>query len=178
MNLSGKRLVLRPLGAAQLEQSRQWVNDPRIARSLLRVLPVSQPEQERWFQGICTDSSRLVWAVFEGPNHVGNCGLYHMDLLHRRAEAWFLLGLEESRGRGLGLEMAELLLEYAFDSLGLHKVYLHVGADNRTALKMYTAAGFEIEGTLVDEYFLAGHYHDVLRMRLLDNQWRQLHRTD
>lgn len=178
VNITGKRLELRPLMAENLELARQWVNDPPTARGLLRVLPVSQPEQEKWFQAICGDPTRMVWAVFQGGDHIGTCGLYHLDLLHRKAEAWFLIGRAEARRKGLGREMAELLLAYAFNGLGLHKVYLHVGQDNLPAIKLYQALGFEIEGTLVDEYFLAGHFCDVLRMRLFAWQWRQTHQQD
>ncbi len=171
MNLDGDKLALRPLRAEDLEQARAWVNDPELARGLLRVLPVTQAEQERWFADICQNPARMVWAVFEQDRHVGNCGLYHLDLLHRRAEAWFLLGEAQARGRGLGREMARLLLDYAFRSLGLHKVYLHVGVDNLPARRLYESLGFTTEGTLADEYFLAGGFCDVLRMRLLEGQW-------
>jgi RimJ/RimL family protein N-acetyltransferase len=172
MILAGPHLSLRPLEQGDLETSRAWVNDRETARGLLRVLPVSQLEQQAWYESISRDPTRMVWAVQAGPVHVGNCGLYHIDFLHRRAEAWFLIGDHSRRGQGLGREMASLLLEYAFRDLGLNKVYLHVGADNARARGLYEALGFVCEGVLRQEYFIAGDFRDVLRLSLLGKDWR------
>ena len=109
MVLVGKNLRLRPLEQGDLERSRAWVNDQETARGLLRVLPVSPLSQQAWYEQVSRDPARMVWAVEEQQAHVGNCGLYHIDLIHRRAEAWFLIGDSARRGRGLGQEMAGLL---------------------------------------------------------------------
>lgn len=176
MQLKGSKVILRPLDREDLERSRQWVTDSDTARGLLRTLPVTQPEQERWFERISTDSTRMVWAIQADGEHVGNTGLYYIDLLHRRAEAWFLIGSPERRGQGLGKEAAELLLQYAFQGLGLNKVYLHVGKDNIPAIRLYQGLGFVQEGELVQEYFIQGSYLDVLRMRILASEWHHRHK--
>ena len=173
MMLMGQRLTMRPLERADLNRSRVWVNDPANAAPLLRSLPVSELEQERWFEAICTDSRRMVWAALLESEHVGNAGLYHVDLLHRRAEAWFLLGDPQKRGKGLGKEMAGLIMGYGFNSLGLNKIYLHVGVDNQVALRLYQRLGFLREGELKQEYFINGAFRDVWRMAILSQDWRQ-----
>lgn len=172
MVLVGKNLHLRPLELSDLERSRAWVNDRETARGLLRVLPVSSLSQQAWYEQVSRDPTRMVWAVVEQQAHIGNCGLYHIDLIHRRAEAWFLIGDSSRRGRGLGQEMASLLLTYSFDGLGLNKVYLHVGAENLKAIRTYEIVGFVNEGTFRQEYFIAGQFRDVLRMALLADAWR------
>jgi RimJ/RimL family protein N-acetyltransferase len=173
MNLSGPRVVLAPLERRDLERSRAWVNDPGNAALLLRVLPVSEIDQERWFENLCTRPDRFVWSVTAEGRHIGNVGLYNLDLIHRRGEAWTLLGEPDSRGRGLGQEALSLLLDYGFDGLGLNKIYLHVARDNVLAQKMYTKLGFIIEGELAAEYFIRGQFCDVLRMRLLAPEWHK-----
>lgn len=172
MNLVGPNLRLRPLEPGDLERSRAWVNDQETAQGLLRILPVSPLSQQAWYEQISRDPARMVWAAEEKQAHIGNCGLYHIDLIHRRAEAWFLIGESSRRGRGLGREMADLVLTYAFGGLGLNKVYLQVGAENRKACQTYEAVGFVSEGTLRQEYFIAGRFRDVLRMALLADAWR------
>lgn len=173
MVLSDGKLRLRPLEAGDLERARGWVNDPETAQGLLRVLPVSQVEQQAWYEAICRDPGRMVWAVETGGEHIGNCGLYHLDLLHRRAEAWFLIGAPAFRGQGLGKAMTTLLAEYAFAGLGLNKLYLHVGADNLRAINLYRGLGFNDEGLFRDEYFIRGAFCDVLRLALFAADWRQ-----
>jgi diamine N-acetyltransferase len=154
-----------------LDRSRAWVNDPEIAPLLLRVLPVSEIEQERWFENICNLFDRYVWAVDNDGQHIGNVGLYHIDLVHRRAEAWTLLGDPSQRGKGLGQEAMKLLLDYGFGGLGLNKIYLHVDEENIIAQKMYKKLGFIEEGKLEEEYFIQGRFRTILRMRLFASEW-------
>ena len=170
MRLVGPRVILRPLELRDLEKSRTWVNDQETAALLLRVLPVSEREQERWFENICTQPDRYVWALEVDDNYIGNMGLYHVDLIHRRAEIWTLIGEKTWRGQGLGRESMALLLDYAFLGLGLNKVYLHVDQENVIAQNMYKKFGFVIEGTLVAEYFIDGNFRNILRMRLLASE--------
>jgi RimJ/RimL family protein N-acetyltransferase len=174
MKLTGPRVVLCPLERRDLERSRTWVNDPENAPLLLRVLPVSEIEQEHWFENLCTRPDRFVWSVTTDGQHIGNVGLYKIDLIHRRAEAWTLLGEPGWRGKGLGQESMTLLLDYGFGGLGLHKIYLHVDRENGIAQKMYRKLGFIPEGELVAEYFIMGRFHDILRMRLLASEWQTL----
>ncbi len=170
MRLVGPRVILRPLERRDLEKSRTWVNDQETAAFLLRVLPVSEIEQEVWFENICTKPDRYVWAVEVDDLYVGNMGLYHVDLIHRRAEIWTLIGEKTWRGKGLGRESMSLLLDYAFRGLGLNKIYLHVDEENLIAQNMYKKLGFIIEGTLIAEYFIEGKFRNVLRMRLLASE--------
>lgn len=170
MILEQEKICLRPLERGDLEASRRWVNLPDNARDLLRVLPVSQPEQEKWFEAICFDPARMVWALLHEDQHIGNLGLYHIDLLHRRAELWCLVGDESYRGHGLAKQACRLLLNYAFKGLGLNKIFLHVAAGNGPALELYKKLGFVEEGRLAQEYYIEGRYVDLLRMRLLHDE--------
>jgi len=171
MILIGKNLILRPLERKDLNRSRAWVNDMEIGRSLLRILPVTEIEQEKWFEDICIQSNKLVWAAENKNEHIGNVGLYNIDFLHRRAEAWCYIGDTSLRGRGLGKEAFSLLLHYGFNGMGLNKIYLHVASENQIAIAMYQSLGFVTEGDLAQEYFIQGSFRDVIRMRLLTSEW-------
>ncbi len=176
MNLIGKKLTLRPLERRDLELSRSWVNNSQIAALLLRVLPVTEIEQERWFESICTSPNRMVWAIEDNSQHIGNVGLYNLDFVHRRAEAWTLIGELTKRGQGFGREAMKLLVDYGFNDLGLNKIYLHVDSENTIAIRMYKSLGFVPEGELTAEYFIQGRFKDVIRMRLLAQEWRDRNR--
>jgi diamine N-acetyltransferase len=59
------------------------------------------------------------------------------------------------------------LLESAREQ-GMHRISLHVIADNRRAVHVYQKLGFKIEGTMKDSYFGEDRkYHDELMMGLL-----------
>ena len=50
------------------------------------------------------------------------------------------------------------ILQYAFEELGLHKVYLNVLEDNVRAQKLYEKCGFVYEGSAVDAVKINGMY--------------------
>jgi RimJ/RimL family protein N-acetyltransferase len=159
------------LGRQDLDRSRAWVNDMEIGTGLLRILPVTELEQEKWFVDICMQPDKLVWAIDSNNNHIGNLGLYKIDFLNRHAEAWCYIGDKSLRRRGLGKAAFSLLLYYGFNGLGLNKIYLHVACENHVAVAMYQSLGFVTEGILAQEYFIQGSFRDVFRMRLLTSEW-------
>lgn len=70
----------------------------------------------------------------------------------------------------------ELLVDYGFNGLGLNKIYLHVDSENTIAIRMYKSLDFVPEGELTAEYFIQGRFKDVIRMRLLAQEWRDRNR--
>lgn len=55
----------------------------------------------------------------------------------------------------------ENILNYAFDTLGLHRVYLNVLEQNERARHFYTKCGFVYEGTSRDAILLNGRYESL-----------------
>ena len=74
------------------------------------------------------------------------------------------------QGRGYALVATQKTLDYAFSVLTLHKVYLLVDQRNEKAIHIYKKAGFLEESVLVDESFVDGTYHSVLRMYKLSRR--------
>jgi diamine N-acetyltransferase len=72
------------------------------------------------------------------------------------------------QGKGLGPLALRALIERAFsEEMNLHKLWLIVRRDNRSAQAMYLRAGFEFEGMLRDEYCVQGKFFDMVRMAIL-----------
>ncbi len=68
---------------------------------------------------------------------------------------------------GLGTAMLTRLIQLAKEE-GLHRVGLHVIADNKGAIHLYHKLGFKIEGIMKDAYVGEdGKYHDELVMGLI-----------
>jgi putative acetyltransferase len=70
---------------------------------------------------------------------------------------------------GLGTAMLTFLLDLA-KKQGVHRIGLHVIADNAIAIHLYEKFGFKIEGVMKEAYFGAdGKYHDEIVMgKVLD----------
>lgn len=167
--MKGEKIQLVPLEEEDLSKSRSWVNDTFLGSRILRVLPVTQVEQEKWYQDIIQSSSKIVFAIktSDDAKHIGNTGLYHIDWVHRRAEFWILIGEQNFQGKGIGTEVVSLMKRYAFNNLNLNKLYLNVGADNQEAIELYKKLNFVQEGILKKHYYIEGKYLDIITMAIL-----------
>ncbi len=171
--IQGEKVRLVPLEAAHLDKSRLWVNDPEVRQGVLRILPVTSQDQLRWYENLCDDPSRMVFAiqVNSDDRHVGNTGFYQVDAIHKRAEFWMYIGEKQARGQGMGHEVLSLMLAYGFHGLNLNKVFLFVGVENQAAITLYEKAGFQTDGRLREHYFMEGRYMDVLAMSFLRQEY-------
>jgi len=171
--LIGKKIQLVHLEKEDLAKSQVWVNDPAIKMLMLRVLPVTRMEQEKWLEDIIQSPSKMVFAIklLDTGEHIGNTGFYQIDWLHRRAEFWIMIGERGLWGQGVGTEVVRLMLGFAFSHLNLHKVYLHVGSTNENAISLYQKLSFVTDGILREHYFLDGSYQDVLAMSILKKDY-------
>lgn len=167
--LIGKKIKLLPLEKEDLPRSRSWVNDACLNSRMLRVLPVTQVEQEKWYEDIVQDPSKIVFAIktLDGEEHIGNTGLYHIDWIHRRAEFWILIGQQDFWRQGIGSDVVSLVQRYAFNNLNLNKLYVNVGVDNQEAIALYKKLNFVQEGMLKEHYYIEGNYIDIITMAIL-----------
>lgn len=170
MLIQDDEIGLCPFEKDESEEYRIWVNQGEFARLLGRSLPVTQSEHEAWYQSIVNSSSSVVFAVKtqKGLAYLGNVWLHNIHWVNRNAELRILLGAKESQGKGYGTRACKLLLRFAFENLGLHKVYLYVSSVNPRAERAFEKAGFQTEARLKDEFFVDGQFVDVLRMAALN----------
>ncbi len=168
--LNGRKIILTPISRADLDSTRAWANDMEMSYEMLRALPVGEYDQEQWYERLCRDPSRMVFAVRtkeDDPVHIGNSGFYHIDYLHRRAEFWMLLGNKAYWGKGIGKDVLRCMLRFGFLSLNLNRIYLHVRKGNERAIRIYEGENFTLEGILNEHYFIEGQYVDVAVMAIL-----------
>jgi len=88
------------------------------------------------------------------------------------------IGEKEYWGRGYGTDTMITFLDYLFNELGLHRVYLRVQSYNTRALKCYEKCGFIQEGVLRHHCFTRGKHYDELLMGILRDEFNQRHRRD
>jgi len=113
-----------------------------------------------------------------GMRLVGDCGIFDIDRVAGTAECGILIGEKDCWNRGYGTETMVLLAQYAFDTLGLCNLMLHVYDFNTRAIAAYRRAGFHEAGRrrhirhggqLVDEIIMdilpGAGFHEAGRRR-------------
>jgi len=166
--LSGERVYLRALEYTDLARTHGWINDPEVIDAIGSRAPVSQRQQEQWFEELSRDRSKVVFAICfkETGEHIGNVALRDIDYINRNAAMSIFIGDKRWRRKGIGTEASRLILQYAFFYLNLHKVFLKTTATNHAAITMYERLGFRREGCLKEHEFKNGEYVDKLVLGL------------
>lgn len=101
---------------------------------------------------------------------VGHATLLSLAPAHRRAEVGY--SIEKSQwGRGLGTLAVELLIGFAFDTLGLRRLEADVDPRNVGSLRVLEKHGFQREGYLRKRWELAGEVQDGIFFGLLREEW-------
>lgn len=168
----GERLYLRPLELEHNDLVRGWLNDPRVRRTVDRNAPLTHAEEEKFLrEGVHPGERRMLMVLREGDRPIGVIGLHQPDRVHRRVMLGLLIGEVEEWGKGYAGEAIGLMLDHAFDELGLHRVLLHAYAFNTRGLRVYEKLGFVREGVLREDHFAEGRFHDTIVMGLLAREW-------
>jgi len=126
--------------------------------------PYTREVIERWMSNI----QNLIPLVAEHNDRiVGYAWIYKFAHPRRRGTSDLAMYLNQDfHNVGLGTAMLNHLLELARRE-SLHRIGLHVIADNRIAVHLYEKFGFRVEGVMKDSYLGAdGKYHDEIVMGL------------
>ena len=163
---------LRPARVDDVDAIMEWLNNPEVTRNFANMSKQITREQElAWLEWVlASEHDRLFAVVDDEGRYLGNAGIHKIYWPARNGRLGLVLGAPEARGRGLGTTAMRLLVEKAFHEVGLHKVWLVHYRDNARMAHIAAKLGFTIEGTLRDEYFHDGHFHDMVRWSLLEDE--------
>lgn len=123
------------------------------------------------------DSKNIMFSakIAETNETVGHIQLLGIDKVNMSARIGrVLVGGEENRNKGIGLQMINAILDIAFNELKLHRVDLGVFDFNSSAIACYKKAGFVTEGTFRDCRKMNEEYWSLINMSILEDEYRNL----
>ncbi|MFE2415476.1 GNAT family N-acetyltransferase [Streptomyces hokutonensis] len=100
----------------------------------------------------------------------GAAGLWGIDTHNRSAHLGMSLR-PGFRGRGLAVDVVNVLCTYGFTVRGLHRLQLETLADNTAMIRAASRAGFVQEGTLRRAAWVNGEFVDEVILGLLAEDW-------
>ena len=152
----------------------RWYRDPEIARlTRYQTRQMSQPEIERFFQVRMLAADALAYSIVELSSRrvIGFTTFSALDGDNGSVMFHITIGERDAWGRGLGTEATQLMLQHAFERLGLHRVGLTVFSYNTRAIRAYEKAGFRVEGRLREAIQRQGEFFDEVQMGILAGEW-------
>ncbi len=165
--LVGKRVIVRPGRAEDLDALRAIRAEPSVARWWGDLDPGDDTAAK------LRGSSDGVLLVIEVATEVAGGIQYHEELnpMYHHAGIDIYLGARW-QGRGLGAEAIRLVARFLFEQRGHHRLIIDPAVANTRAIASYANVGFRPVGVMRQyERQAGGPWHDGLLMDLLRDEF-------
>lgn len=147
-----------------------WLNNPAIFKNMNMQYPITLEETKKWFEGIVINDKRLDFVFLEGLETIAMSGLTNLDLANGLVEFYIMVN-PALQGKGIGKKSTIFTVNWAFNNLNIHKIYLYTNDFNTNANFLYEKLGFKKEGILRKHKFKEGKLIDRNIYGLLKEDW-------
>ena len=163
-------VYLRPMTYDDTDLIVQWRNSDSVRKNFIYQALFTRESHENWIRTKVETGDVVQMIICETGTDkpVGSVYVRDIDYTHHKAEYGIFIGEESARGKGYGTATAKLMIQYCFEELKLHRLFLRVYADNIQAIRSYEKAGFEREALLRDDVCIEGQYRDIVLMGILN----------
>lgn len=155
--LTGYQISLRPVSKDDLQQLKNWRNDPEISRFMLSQTKISDEQQTAWFNKICRDNSQQHYIIVYKDQDIGSLNIKSKIRAKSLLETPIIepgLYIADPRYRNNILAFSPTLLinDYCFETLRCEKLVATVKSDNQAALNYNLKLGYQIvkQGELIE----------------------------
>jgi ribosomal-protein-alanine N-acetyltransferase len=163
--LQTERLVLRPYAVSDIPALIPLIGAREIAATTLRI---PHPYTESFAQEFIVTAEeglskgtelRAAIVLRESGALCGGIGL-RMESDHRRAELGYWIGVP-FWGKGYATEAARALVQYGFETLGIHRIYASYLTHNTASAVVLKKIGMKYEGKHRAHILKWGEFHDL-----------------
>jgi RimJ/RimL family protein N-acetyltransferase len=164
--IKGKFVGLRAVEKEDLKLLRDWRNISNFRRNFREVRELSLTDQEAWFDHLQkTKHINYMFTIvdLDTQKPIGAAGLLYINWIIRSADFSFYIGDDEAYidDKGLAEEATQLLINYGFNNLNLHKIWMELYEFDKVKIDFFmTKFGFKKDGVLRDNCFEDGKYFD------------------
>ena len=121
----------------------EWMTDPEITKFFrFDASKITRESCEAFIEAASAQPNTVHFAIAdENDEYLGTISLKDIDREKKCAE-YAISTRKKAHGTGAALQATRMILQYAFEALGLELVYLNVLAENGRANAFYRKAGF------------------------------------
>ena len=173
--ISGGKVILRPLEKKDLVRSLQWLTDPFVNKYLSQNFrDLTGEQEEKWFDYIQCSQQDMVFAILDRETglHIGNCALDKIDKKKGSCGLGIVIGDKEYWDKGYGTDSVKALVDFALMDLRLFRIRLNVYTYNHRAINTYNKCGFKLIRVLKRNHLYDDRYWDTLIMEYAEEPGR------
>lgn len=174
--LAGQRIYLRPIEpadsevVAEIDASEDELHIDEGPRGAFSTMAY-----KAWIEQVSAETlpGRIEFAVClkEDDLCIGFVGLGDINWVHRSASTFAIFRSGAYRGKGYGTEAKHLVLEFAFDHIGLHTLVSWIWGRNDRSVAAILKQGYKSAGVLKFDAIDQGSYYDFLVFDVLREDW-------
>lgn len=160
-------VILRSIDIHDTENVLKWRNSEEVKKFFIYQKEIKYEDHAKWLEQKVATGKVIQFIIEYNGVPIGSVYLQDIDMVHNKAEYGIFIGDQSNCGRGVGTIAAKKCIEYGFDILKLHRIYLRVYEDNKRAISSYEKAGFKREALLIDDVYVNGKYHNIVLMGIV-----------
>ncbi len=174
--LEGDRVRLRAPQAEDIDPLFALFSDPDVMRYWSRAPMVERAEAIVYIQSIVDGFMKrelLNWIIADRTDDsmIGTCTLYDIQPQHLRVAVGYAL-MPARQGQGLAREAVSMAMQWAFDSLKVHRVEADIEPRNLPSERLLRALGFQPEGLLRERFCSGSEIQHSAVFGLLAREWQ------
>jgi ribosomal-protein-alanine N-acetyltransferase len=176
VELTTDRLLLRPFRTSDAADLQEYANDREWVRYQVNVPhPFTQQNAQQFvdrFSNPYSWSTQPMFAMVIGGKVIGQIYLHFddSDIENERAELGYMLS-REHWGGGLATEAARAVVDWAFQTYGINRVFAYCDPRNVGSWRVMEKLGMRREGLLRQHLKWNGEYRDALYYGILRDEW-------
>lgn len=181
--LKGKKVRLNALERSDLKQLMDWRNDPEMRKHFREYRELNLELQEKWYnESVSSNPHNLMFGIrrLDDNELLGCCGLVYIHPVYRHADLSLYIGWNNAYidNEGYASEASELLFDYAFNDLGLNKVWTEIYTFDHRKKALYDKFGMSVDGVLRQNCFWDGKFWDSWVLSILAAEWRSRNKKE
>lgn len=174
MELRTERLLLRELEESDAQRMSEIEALPEVWRYSTgdrRTLA----EADEYICGLITEASVIPRRVFDfaitlDGHYIGRAGFKRSDTELRDAMLWYSLDPVHQR-KGYATEAVRALVKFAFESLGLHRVWADADPRNPPSIRVMERLGMRREAHHIENVCIRDEWCDSVIYAMLRREW-------
>jgi RimJ/RimL family protein N-acetyltransferase len=155
---------IRTWKTSDLDSLVKYANNWNVAKNLTDKFPFPYTENDgrSFIEKAMKGSPLHIFAIDIGGQAVGGIGIHPQDDIHcKNAELGYWLA-EPFWGHGIMTEAVKEMVEYAFSTFDIDRVFARPFGTNKASQRVLEKAGFVLEARFANALFKKGEYLDEL----------------
>lgn len=176
--IKGKKISLRQLEVEDCKQYYiDWLNKEETNKFIEpRWQKHTIESNKEYVQKAIDSKDTYIFAIIADGKHIGNVHIGNIHPMYKFASIGCMVGDKNYWGKGIGTEAINLICDFGFNVLNLHKIQAGIYSDNVGSQKACYKSGFVKEAVFRKQRFIhqGDEYCDYLEFGLLKEEFIKL----